>query len=413
MGTMGTMRTMKKLVMVSLDAVSSDDLALLLKQPNFLWLKEQSSLVSDVSSVFISNTYPAHSSIITGVHPNKHGLMENTKPDPGKRHQDWQTDSRLIKAPKLYDMAREAGMDVCAILYPVTAKANIRHNIPEIPGRMSAFRRAALMLGGGSPGFILGSALRYGKHIKSISASSLDDFTTRTAAGALLRHRPELLLLHLIDADSQKHAFGPNSLEAAGSIECHDKRLGWLIRALKDAGTYDDTGIIIFSDHACLAVHTTVDPNDLLEREGLLIRKSGRAFGCQAYFHSAGGTAFLKIYNSERADDIMAAARGILAEDYVLRELSAQEMGISGMDREYAMGIEAAPGFAFGAKHQPGQHGYSLRQKDYKAFYMAKGDGIPEGGQLSGGCIVDICPLAADMLGIPKWEIDGKNIFAV
>ncbi|MGI5898592.1 MAG: alkaline phosphatase family protein [Christensenellales bacterium] len=399
---------MKNLVMISIDAASSSDLAHILRLPNFAALKEKSTLVKDVSAVFVSNTYPAHTSIITGVHPNKHGLVENLMLDPGKRHQDWRTDSRLIRSPTLYDRAREAGADVCAILYPVTANADIRYNFPEIPGHMNIFRRLSLMIKGGSPGFILGSALRFGGHLKSISAAGLDDFTTHTAADILRRRKVRLLLLHLIDTDSQKHSFGPNSKEAVDSFKRHDRRLGWLINALKDAGIYDETGIIIFSDHSCLGVHTSADPNDFLEREGLLKRKHGRAASYKAFFHNAGGTAFLKIYDKESAEDILAAARQILAEDYVGRELSPLEMSISGMDGEYALGIEAAKGFSFG-RYQPGQHGYSLEQKDYAAFYMAKGEKIPPGEEASGGCIVDICPLAADMLGIDKWEMDGRN----
>ncbi len=398
----------KRLVMVSLDAVSSSDLALLLNQPNFAELKEQSSLVREVSSVFISNTYPAHSSIITGVHPNKHGLVENLMLDPRRRHQQWRTDSRQVKAPRLYDKAREMGMDVCAILYPATAGADIRYNLPEIHEPTSVLKLLSQMLRKGSPRFILGSALRFGRHLKGISSPGLDDFTTYTAADALIRHKPNLLLLHLVDTDSQKHAFGPGSKEAADSLERHDKRLGLLVKALKDAGTYDETGIIIFSDHSCLGVHTSVDPNDFLEENALFKRKRGRAVHYRAFFHNAGGTAFLKVYDKEKANDVMEIARRILSEEYVLRELSPQEMRISGMDGEYAFGIEAKEGFAFG-KPISGQHGYSLNQKNYTAFYMAKGEGIHPGGELSGGCIVDICPLAADMLGIPKWEMDGEN----
>jgi predicted AlkP superfamily pyrophosphatase or phosphodiesterase len=394
--------------MVSLDAVSSSDLTSLLSYPNFAELRRQSTLVRDVSSVFISNTYPAHSSIITGVHPYKHGLVENLLLNPEKPCPDWRFDARLVKAPKLYDRARERGLRVCAILYPVTGRAEIRYNLPEIPGQMSTLRRLALTLSRGSAGFILANFLRFGEYFKGSAEPALDDFTVRIAADTLVRHKPELLLLHLIDTDSQKHDFGPQSEQALDSLARHDQRLGLLIQALKRAGTYEETGMIIFSDHGCLKVHTTVDPNDFLVREGLVKKTRGRGTDVRAYFHNAGGTAFLKIYDTERKDEIKTKVSRIFAEDYALRALSTGEMRISGMDQDYALGIEAAEGFAFGTPHL-GQHGYSLNQKDYTPFYMAKGETIPRGGELSGGCIVDICPLAAGMLGIPPWEMDGEN----
>lgn len=349
--------------MVSLDAVSSSDLTSLLAYPNFAELRRQSTLVRDVSSVFISNTYPAHSSIITGVHPHKHGLVENLFLNPEKPYPDWRFDARLVKAPKLYDKARERGLRVCAILYPVTGRAEIRYNLPEIPGQMSTLRRLALTLSRGSAGFILANFLRFGRYFKGSAEPALDDFTARIAADTLVRHKPELLLLHLIDTDSQKHDFGPQSEQALDSLARHDQRLGLLIQALKRAGTYEETGMIIFSDHGCLKVHATVDPNDFLVREGLVKKTRGRVTDLRAYFHNTGGTAFLKIYDAERKDEIKAKVSRILAENYALRELSPEEMRISGMDRDYALGVEAAEGFAFGTPHL-GQHGYSLSQKD-------------------------------------------------
>jgi predicted AlkP superfamily pyrophosphatase or phosphodiesterase len=399
---------MKRIIMVSLDAVSSSDLAHLLNYPNFARLKEQSTLVSYVSSVFISNTYPAHSSIITGVHPHKHELVDNLLLNPEKTWQDWRFNANLIKAPKLYDKAKDKGLRTCAILYPVTGQAAIRYNFPEIPGHMSLVKRFGLMMAGGSPGFILGSLLRFGRHFRGVAQPSLDDLTIRIAADALIRRRPELLLLHLLDTDDQKHRFGPQSQQARASLERHDRRLGLLIQALQTAGTYEETGILIFSDHGCLPVHTTADPNDFLVRKGLAQKERGRATRFEAYFHNAGCTAFLKIYNEQRRGEIEATARQILAEGYVLRELTPEEMRISGMDKEYALGIEAAGGFAFGEPHL-GQHGYALCPPENQPFYMAKGEGIPQGAELRGGSIVDICPLAAEMLELPLWSMDGEN----
>ena len=57
------------LLMVSFDAVGSQDIDLLLTLPNFSPLCRRGTLVRDVSSVFVSNTYPTHTTIQTGDGP--------------------------------------------------------------------------------------------------------------------------------------------------------------------------------------------------------------------------------------------------------------------------------------------------------------------------------------------------------
>lgn len=384
--------------MISLDAVSSDDLAFLMEQPNFAKLRERSTLVRDVNSVFVSNTYPAHTSIITGVHPDKHGIIENVFLRLDYENEIWRYNSKLIKVPTLYQKAAGMGMKVCSILYPVTGGADIKYNFPEIPGTMSAAKRMCRMVGQGSKGFVISTLLRNIKN-KGTKQPELDETTTQRACEILSGPKPELLMLHLIDTDDQKHRYGPDSEQAKESLRRHDRRIGRIIESLHDAGTYEETGIIIFSDHGCLPVHTAVNPNEFLERKGLIR---------DAYFHLAGGSAFLKLYNPEKEEEVLSVFEELIDEPYVRRGLTNSEMEISGMEAEYIAGIGAMEGYCFGKEHL-GQHGYTLDRAGYFPFYMAAGQGIEEGGILSGGCIVDICPLAADMLGIPGWEMEGRN----
>jgi len=408
------MRQRPRLVMISLDAVSSDDLRTLLELPHFASLRSRGTLVRDVRSVFVSNTYPAHTSIITGMHPAGHGLTDNHRLPPGSRREKWRFSRHEIQAPTLYDRAAERGLSVCSILYPVTGGAGIRWNIPEVPGPMSIPRRAYTMLKAGSPGFLLASLLRFGWTFRGKGTAGLDDLTTRIAADALVRHKPDLLLLHLVDADSRKHDFGPASPEAVRAFERHDRRIGTLLEALRQAGTDADTAILVFSDHGCLPVERAVDPNRYLEDCGFIRKRRGRLLGFDAFFHCAGGSAFLRVYDPAKKEAVLQAAERFLEQPYVGRKLTAEELRISGMDREHVFGIEAADGCSFGKTHR-GQHGYTPEREGYYPFYLA----VPApaaanaaesaGRTMSGGCITDICPLAAELLGIPLWEMDGVN----
>lgn len=402
------MRQVKHLAMISLDAVDNEDMAFLKTLPHFGALTKRGTLVEHVAPTFVTNTYPIHSSIITGVYPDKHGLIENLKTQPGNEHPDWNTQAELLRAPTLYQKAAEAGLAVCSILYPVTEGAStIRYHIPEIPGHMPLLRRARRMLKGNA-GYLLGCAIRNLHHKKRRGVAGLDDLTTACAIDTLRRKRPNLLLLHLLDVDTNKHEFGPKSREAKEALTRMDERVGRLAQTMEQLFLPEEYGLIVFSDHGCLPVNTAVDPNDVLKQYGL-IREPAKAPGdFDAFFHNAGGSAFCKLYRPEKLQALEEAISALLKEPYAARLLTEEEMRAGGFSGSFAYGIEAAEGYCFGKFHL-GQHGYALKSAGYRPFYLAAGPSIEENRILSGGCVVDICPLAAELLGLPLWEMDGKN----
>ena len=398
----------RHLLLISLDAVSDEDVDYLLEQPNFSELCSKGTLMREVESVFVSNTYPAHTSVVTGVHPQKHGLIEIVFTQPGNDDPEWRYDSKYVHAPTLYDMAKSHGKTICSILYPVMCGADVDWNFPEVPGKMSIIKRAATMLCGGNAAFILSTIGQFIKTVRRISVSDLDNFTTKVASDALCRYKPGLTMVHLLDVDNQKHAYGPHSKEAQNALKRHDQRIGDLAKAWTKAYPDKSLQMIIFSDHGCLDVNEAFDPNEYLKRKGFIHGQGKKPSDYDAFFHNAGGTAFLKVYKPEQRKTIVKTASDILLEPYVRRMLTTDEMKVSGMDNEFEFGIEAAEGFCFGKYHK-GQHGYSLKHKGYQPFYLAIGRGVKPGKIEKGGGIIDICPLAADLLNIPKWEMDGQN----
>jgi len=398
----------KHLMMVSFDAVDNQDLEALLSMPNFGALRKRAALARDVDSVFVSNTYPVHSSIITGVYPNRHGLIDNVKTQPGRQKPDWNVYARDVHARTLYQKAAEAGLSVCSLMYPVTTGADIRWNLPEVPGPMSLLQRAGKMLGGGSAMFVLSGVLRNAHYFKHATLSCLDDATTAMAADVLREKKPDLLLLHLIDVDDCKHRFGPRSPEAKAALARLDARLGKLLGAQAESFAPEDSAVIVFSDHGCLDVHDVLEPNAVLKEFGLIREPAKEPRDFDAFFHCAGGSAFVKVYDPVKLPRVRAAVDALLKMPAVRRELTEEEMRVSGFAREFAFGVEAADGFSFGEAHK-GQHGYGLRREGYHPFYMAAGGKIRENTTVYGGCVVDICPLAAGLMGLPLWEMEGKN----
>ena len=119
----------KKLLLVSFDAVGSDELSVLKNLPNFKRIFSQGSIFPDLKTVFISNTYPIHASIATGVVPHVHELTSNVMLQPDNPKPWWNYDSRLLKAEPIWDNAAKKGLTTAAVMWPVTAYAkNIRWN---------------------------------------------------------------------------------------------------------------------------------------------------------------------------------------------------------------------------------------------------------------------------------------------
>src|SRR5215470_15614341 len=89
-------------------------------------------VVTGALSVLPSVTYPAHTTIATGVFPARHGIVTNYAWDPvDKNLTGWWWYAEDIRAPTLWDAARAAGRKVALIDWPVTVGAKVDVLVPE------------------------------------------------------------------------------------------------------------------------------------------------------------------------------------------------------------------------------------------------------------------------------------------
>ena len=398
------------LLLLSLDCLSQEDLSRLAQMPHFSRLLGEGTLVRDVDSIYLTNTYVIHTSIITGKAPRDHGIIDNLENHPGNPNPPWHWHRSHIQGTTLYDEAGKAGLKTANILWPVTAGAGIPWNFPEIfpVGKES---QLLLSLRNGSPLFQLNGYLRFGKGLRGKHQPELDNFTTRFMVQTLHKKRPNLALLHLIDTDSHKHKYGLEDERTRESIARMDRRIGALTRAMEQLDR--DYSIIIFSDHGALPVSVTGDPNDILDAMGFQVPRKPRD-PWNAWFKTCGGTAFLYLRDDglARREELTARLEILAGREGsgIRRLLTEEEMAFSGFAWEAVLGIEASLGTEF---HDDGSrfranHGYTLNNPGYQVFYFAKGPGIPKGQELTGGSLLDIAPLAANLLGIPPWDLQGS-----
>ena len=384
------------MLIISFDALGDSDFSQMATWPAFASLAGQSAVFRDVPSLFLSNTYPIHTSVATGVLPCRHGITSNTEPFPA-RHPRWRYDEREIHAKTLWQAAAEHGLGVAAVFWPVTAFAGtIRWNVPEVEARPGQ-NQVWTSLRAGSKLLQLRLFLRHHRLLDGLRQPRLDSFSTACMADILRAHKPGLALIHLTAYDTLCHQFGRGSSDLEEAFGAMDANLARLLDA---AG--EDEDIILFSDHSQINVHTVLDPNRLLVDMDLL-RQGADGYICEegvCFFECCGGSAFFHAGSLPpgRVDEIrLLVGQG----EGFRRFLTADEMDESGMDRA-AFGFCALAGYCYEsyAPEKKANHGYPLDIPDYRVFYMVRGCGLHPGSITQGGSLLDIAPLAARRLGL-------------
>jgi hypothetical protein len=382
-----------KLLVVSFDALGDRVFDRAASLPNTAAFLRSAALTRGVSSVFLTNTYPIHASIVTGRLPEEHGLISNTQPFP-VRHPAWCYRSSDIRTKTLWQAAAEKGLTTAAVLWPVTGGApEIRWNLPEIAIRPTE-SQLLMNMKYGTRLTQLRLWLKYRHLMDGISQPALDRFSSACMADILRRHQPDLALMHFTAYDSLCHKHGEDFAVLDKALRVMDEGFGMLLEA---AG--DQAGVILFSDHGQLPVQKSVLPNNLLVEMGLLGRdEQGYVPGESGCFiECCGGSAFV---HPGTLKDSSPIRRKLEQSPGFNRWLTGGEMRACGRP-ELPAGFCALPGYHYEAfdSGEKGQHGYPADYGGYGVFYAARGASISQGKRLTGGSLLDITPLALRLLG--------------
>jgi predicted AlkP superfamily pyrophosphatase or phosphodiesterase len=415
----------RRLVVVSVDALSIDNWSQVESLPTFRSLIESGAYSRELYSVFPTLTYAVHATMITGMYPKHHGILHNHpfQPFVPEKEKQWYWYRRELCAQPIYDVARIHGLTTAAFMWPTTGKANIDYNLPEIVA-LKGENQALKVLRNGSFLYCLELELRYRHVRKGIGQPYLDDFTTACAVHTLKTRRPHLTLVHLIDLDDRKHYFGTKSPEAQAALERMDRRLAEIIAATKQAGTYADTTFLVLGDHGQLDVDTRVRPNLLLREAGLQNDPAGDR-KWRAYLQCNGGSAYLYVRDGDTdarlealaaLEEACALGKWGIERVYVGDSLAALGVG-SGM----AAAVEARKGVTFEeAFAEPAvteipltvgkfaNHGYSPAKPNYTCLFLAAGPTVTRKGDMGTLRMVDLAPTMAKMLGLPFPSCDGQ-----
>ena len=423
----------KYLIVISFDAVSSEDIDKLEKLDNFKYLMDNGSVIKNVESVYPTLTYPAHATIMTGMYPKNHGIINNTLNKFSDINPDWYWYRKYVKTKTLYDLASEKGLTTAALLWPVAGRSSINYNLAEIFAPKPWQNQLVMSALAGSLKYQLDLNKRFGHLRNGLSQPALDNFVHESVKYTIDKYKPNLLLIHYTDVDTNRHYHGYNSKEANDALLRHDKRLGEIIKALKEANIFEESTIVALGDHSALDGNYMIRLNSLFRENGLLkVNKKGIITSYKAVAKNCDGSSY--VYLKDKNDtDTYKKVKELLENlknsdkspiDFILNSKEAEDEGadpncsfmVEGnlnyyfVDETLGKVIEKVKESEVGkVPHRTkATHGYHPKKPNYNTFFMAFGKGIKKGVKIDGGKLINHGPTLAKILGVDLGKTDGE-----
>lgn len=418
----------KYTIIISFDAIDKKDFETLKEMPNFKYLIQNGAYCSNVKTIYPSLTYPAHTTIVTGKYPKNHGIINNVLLQPEKECPDWFWYRKYIKGSTLYDLAKEKGLKTAALLWPVTAKANIDYNMPEIFPNRPWENQILTSFCSGSKLFQLIVNNKF-KHLrKGLLQPHLDNFVTESALYLIKYKKPNLILIHLTDVDYFKHHYGCNDNRVKEALKRHDLRLGQIISLLNENKILNKSTIIVLGDHSFLDADYVIKLNKLFIQKGLIsLDNKGKIKDWSVFMNYCDGSAYIYLKDSKNiklGEKVIHELKNfsIKNNNCIAKILTKKEAINCGADENCFLMLEAKKGYYFvnsiygnaiekiDDKFHKATHGYCPKIKDYNTLFFVSGPKIKKNFQIKSMHLVDEGPTIANIIGVDLGKVDGNAI---
>ncbi|MBQ9838383.1 MAG: alkaline phosphatase family protein [Oscillospiraceae bacterium] len=429
----------QKLLVISMDATVHEDVAYLETLPNFQKILGKRAEVERVKSVFPAITYPAHSTLMTGCTPGKHGIYNNEPfktVDNGYKH--WYLDSKWIRVEDLFAAAKRAGCTTASVYWPITGNnPNVDYIINEYfflqPGDTdveAAFKR----MGANEEAL---KAVRENMHRIHRSPrwpvlvpdSNFDDFLMGCACSLIRNVQPDVMLVHNSFPDSCRHRYGVFGKEVKIALDAIDMWLGNVIEALEEAGVYEQTNFVLLSDHGQMDLKRRVKINALLARGGFVdVAVDGSLYGWRAFGQTNAMSSSIYLLdpaNKKLYDEVYAYLQKIVEEKvwgftkvYTTEE-AKEKYGTYG-PFSFMLATDGATAVSEDWNEPPlaevdledytlarATHGYEP-ELGPQPIFLAHGPAFKDGAVLPTANLIDIAPTLAKVLGQEMPQADGR-----
>jgi len=194
------------------------------EMPTLKKMAAEGAVTWQASTIFPSKTLPSHTSMLTGVGPDKHQVLWNDfSPIKGK-----------VKVPTAFSLLR--AVDAKAVTGMFVCKQKFRHL--WIEGTLDTFD-----FGGPIQDTPVAASPEIEKDKKPAQ------LVAKNASAWIKEKKPTLLFVHFADPDTAGHKDGWGSPQQKEAFKVTDQALWQVWTAVKEAGIADSTVILISADH--------------------------------------------------------------------------------------------------------------------------------------------------------------------
>ena len=392
--------------------------------PNLRKLAASGAVAQRMTVSNPSITWINHTTLVTGVNPQKHGVLFNGLlvrggPTEAPAIEQWRDKADLVHAPTVYDAAFKAGLKTAQVDWvAILNSGTINYEFLEIPKPGGAIEQEMI-----DAGTITADDIRnWGKNRTIVWR---DDVWTKAASQIIEKHKPNLLLYHLLTTDAVNHANGPGTTASYTAYAYADRLIGDVLDSLTRAGLRDRATIVVTTDHGFKKVQKIILANVALRDAGLVRVKAGKLESCDAYVVPEGGLAFVYVTDPAKRDELLPKLKTLCAGLEGVKEVidgqDGPKLGMPTPAENQGMGdlvLYAKDGYAFfqgldGAevvresKTYLGTHGYPNSDPELDGIFLASGYGIKPGVKLERVRNLDVAPTVAELLGVPLPNVDG------
>lgn len=373
------------LLLISIDGFRADYLQRGFT-PTLAALAQEGVRAEAMQPSFPSLTFPNHYTIVTGLRPDHHGLVNNTMQDPelggfSLSNRKAAGDGRWwAEGTPIWETAGRQGLKTATMFWP-GSEAQIHGYRPDrwLPydGSVTPEQRVDQVL------------------------SWLD---------APAADRPAFLTLYFDDVDHAGHGYGPDSRQVNEAIAKVDGALARLVEGLKKRGLYERINLIVVSDHGMAGVPPThnVTVDKLIPLDSVQVV----SLGVLAGFNPKDGHDFASIEaklekpqkHMQCWDKTRIPARFVYGSNPRVPQLVClADVGWRITTTEYQ-----ARKLRSGGKPSLGEHGYDNTAPAMQALFLAHGPAFRQGETLPPISNVDVYPLMTHLLGVTPMKNDGN-----
>jgi predicted AlkP superfamily pyrophosphatase or phosphodiesterase len=379
-----------------------------------------------------SITWPNHTTLISGVRPERHGVLANgvlvrggigvpVVVDPKRDRQD------LVRVPTLFDLARAQGLRTAEVNWPCTRGSDAYDDsfpdVPEQVTHMTPRLRDELIERG-----ILADATD--ASFAANSSAGKDLIWTETARHILQTRKPHLMVVHLLNCDSTHHAEGAQSPPGYKANAYADMCLARILAAIDEAGIRERTTVLVVADHGFTLTPMAIRPNVVFRQQGLLtVGAGGKITEARVQVVPEGGIGLVYCTDPATAADDRKRVQELLAgQEGVAEIVFPENLAKYGLPhpREYAQApdlvVVAKDGYGVSgsaegetlvasgteARVSTGSHGFISTEPKMNAVCVLSGAAIRPGVRLAEVANIDIAPTIAAILDLRNLNADGQ-----